>query len=277
MMGETGKSVPVLADSILLEKKDGYAIITLNRAEKRNALSREMLTRMQSVLDEVREDYRVVILTGAGERAFCAGLDLTETFRESPERSYAHGHNQFFEVLESIRRHPAIFIAAVNGFALGGGLTLTHNSELAIAADHATFGLPEIGFGAFPALAGPATIHRVHPKRAAWMLLTGWRIDALTAERWSIVNEVVPKGELLSRAEEIARHIAQFDPVALDHTKKALREILTLEWSRAIDYGFMINNVIARQTNAAKSGISKFVTGERSIGQGSTGSSTLGK
>lgn len=253
---------------VLVDLKDGYAILTLNREEKRNALSRAMLAELHKSLDDLR-DCKAVILTGAGERAFCAGMDLKEALPDRPTRAYAHGNNEFFELLEKMRRHPAVFITAVNGFALGGGLTLTHNSELAIAAEHATFGMPEIGFGVFPALAGPATAHRISPKHTAWMVLLGGRTDAQTAERWGIVNEVVRGDQLLGRAEELAQHIAQFDAIALDHSKKALREVMDLEWSRAIDYGFTVNDTIARHTAAMVEGLSKFSKGERNIGQGS--------
>ncbi|MFM7066210.1 MAG: enoyl-CoA hydratase/isomerase family protein, partial [Gammaproteobacteria bacterium] len=143
-----------------------------------------------------------------------------------------------------------------------------HNSELAIASTTAQFGMPEIGFGVFPALAGPATVHRIPPKHAAWMVLTGGRADAASALQWNIVNEVVAPEQLLVRAVEIAERISRFDAVALDYSKKALRDIPTLDWSRGIEYGLTINSVIARQTAAGVQGISSFVAGGRSVGQG---------
>lgn len=256
---------------VLLDRKDGYSIVTFNRPDKRNALSTALLARLAEILEQLKhDDTRVVILTGAGDKAFTAGADLTEAKLENPPREFAHDGNQLFQIVEQIRRHPAIFIAAVNGLALGGGLTLTHNCELALASEAAQFGMPEIGFGVFPALAGPATLHRIAPKHAAWMILTGSRVDAATAEKWGIVNEVLAADKLLPRAEELAQRIAKFDAVALDYSKKALREVMTMEWSRAIEYGLNINAVIARQTSAGTQGISNFVAGGRSTGQGST-------
>lgn len=257
-----------MSTNVLVEKKGNYAIVTLNRPEKRNALNRELLTNLQAAFEDVRADCSVVVLTGAGDRAFTAGMDLSEA-QSAPGREFSQGSNQFFEVLEQMRRHPAVFIAAVNGFALGGGLTLTNNAELAIAAEHAVFGMPEISFGAFPALAGPATIHRVLPKQAAWMVLTGERVDAARAERWGLINEVVAADQLLPRAEKLAEYISAFDAAALDFSKKALRDIATMEWSRSIDYGLGLRDQIAAQSTAAEAGIANFVAGGRSAAQGS--------
>ncbi len=231
---------------VLLERRDAYAIITLNRPEKRNAMNVAAQRELCAALDATREDCRIIILTGAGSISFCAGIDLTEeaAARTRPARVFARDGNSWFNVQEAVARHPAIFIAAVNGFALGGGLTLVHNCELAIASETAQFGMPEMSRGMFPGLAGPATIHRLLPKRAAHMILLAQRVDARTAERWGIVNEVVAPTSLMSRAEELARHIARYDPILLDYTKKAIREIAALDWSRGIDYGISTGRII---------------------------------
>ena len=264
------------ADPVLVEVHGNYAVVTLNRPEKRNALNVALLERFSAVLCELERDCRVVVLTGAGDKAFTAGMDLSEAKLVNPPREFANGGNQFFRLIEQMRCHPAVFIAAVNGLALGGGLTLTHNSELAIASTTAQFGMPEIGFGVFPALAGPATVHRIPPKQAAWMVLTGGRADAASALEWGIVNEVVTPDQLLPRAMDLAERISKFDPVALDYSKKALRDIPSLDWSRGIEYGLNINAVIARQTAAGAQGISSFVAGGRSVGQGVDSSGKLG-
>jgi enoyl-CoA hydratase/carnithine racemase len=257
---------------VLLEKKDGYGIVTLNRPEKRNAMSRAAQVELWAALEDAKADCRVLILTGAGDVAFCSGVDLSENREmrsaETPTRQYSSGSNSWFETQEIIKRHPSVFIAAVNGFALGGGLTLVHNSELAIAAETAQFGMPEVGFGVFPGLAGPATIQRILPKHYAYMILTAKRVDARTAERWGIVNEVVPPAELLPRAEELARHIAQFDPVVLDFSKKAIREIPNLDWSRGIEYGLWTGTMIRSQTAAGAQGVGRFLQGQPNPGQG---------
>jgi len=255
---------------VLLEKKDGYGIITLNRPEKRNAMNRAAQAQLWAALEAARADCRVIIITGAGDVAFCSGVDLSETRAGTPERQFANGSNSWFETQEILKRHPAVLIAAVNGFALGGGLTLVHNCELAIASETAQFGMPEVGFGVFPGLAGPATIQRILPKHYAYMVLTARRVDARTAERWGIVNDVVPSSDLLASAEDLARHIAQFDPVVLDYSKKALREIPNLDWSRGIEYGLWTGTMIRSQTAAGAQGVGRFLSGQPNPGQGTS-------
>ncbi len=257
---------------VLLEKKDNYGIITLNRPEKRNAMNRAIQAELRAAIEDAREDCRVLIVTGNGP-AFCSGVDLSEAqhLRESgapPQRMYAHGSITWVETNEAIRKHPAVFIAAVNGYALGGGLTLVNNCDLAIASERAEFGMPEVGFGTFPAYAGPTTVRRVPPKQAAYMLFTAQRIDAQTAATWNIVNKVVPHDRLLEEAEALADHIAQFDPILLDYSKKALRDLELMPWPEALIYGNYMSTVVRRQTDAAAQGIERFLGGTPNPGQG---------
>ncbi|HLN14380.1 MAG TPA: enoyl-CoA hydratase/isomerase family protein [bacterium] len=255
---------------VLLRKGDGMGVITLNRPEKRNALSRALQLELRAALEDACADCRALVITGAGV-AFCAGVDLAEQRErreQGTERVYAHGGNMWVETNELIRRHPAIMIAAVNGFALGGGLTLIHNCELAIASERAEFGMPEMGFGTFPGLAGPATIRRILPKHAAYMILTARRISAETGARWGIVNTVVPHERLLEEAEALARHVAQFDPVVLDYSKKAIRELDLMPWSEGIGYGGYVNSAIREHSQASREGVNRFLSGQRNPGQG---------
>lgn len=263
----TGKGYGEL---VLLEKKEpGYGILTLNRPDQRNAMSRAAQAEMRAALDDSR-DCKVLIITGNGP-AFCAGVDLKEN-REmrgaAQERQYAHGSNSWVDTNEELRKHPAVGIAAVNGYALGGGLTLAHNCELAIASENAQFGMPEFGFGTFPGLAGPATIRRILPKHAAYMILTAKRIDAQTAERWGIVNSVVPHDQLLPEAEALAQHICQFDPILIDFSKKAIRDLDLMPWDDGLVYGGYIGNLVRQQSNAAKEGLDRFAAGQKNPGQG---------
>ncbi len=252
---------------ILMEKKAGYAVVTLNRPEKRNAMSHAAQAELVAALADAKADCRVIVITGAGDVSFCAGVDLSESSTMAAQgerpRHYAVGSNAWFEVQETIKRHPAIFIAAVNGFALGGGLTLVHNCQLAVAAEHATFGTPEVGWGVFPGLAGPAMIQRILPKHFAYMILTAKRIDAATALRWGIVNEVVASDQVLNAAEELAQHIAQFDPLLLDYAKKAIWEIPNLDWSRGIEYGLWTGQMVRSQTSSGAEGVGRFLKGAR--------------
>jgi enoyl-CoA hydratase/carnithine racemase len=138
----------------------------------------------------------------------------------------------------------------VNGYALGGGMTLVNNAELAIASSTATFGAPEITFGVYAALAGPSTTRRVLPKHVAQLVLTGERIDADTALRWGMINEVVAPEDLLPRAEQLAAHIAAFDRTALDVAKNALRAEHLMDWDAALDHGTRTTAFIGAQKKA---------------------------
>ncbi len=272
-------TAPGYGQLVLFERHDGVGRITLNRPEKRNALSRALQEELRAALDAARADCRVLVLTGAGP-AFCAGVDLSERRETSGhdagrrEAQAASGTRRepmramWVETNEVIRRHPAIMIAAVNGFALGGGLTLVHNCELAVASERAEFGMPEVGFGIFPAVSGPATIRRLRPKHAAHMILTARRVDAPTAERWGLVNAVVPHERLLEEAEGLARHIAQFDPVVLDYSKKAMRDLALMPWSEGIGYGRYVNSAIREHSQASREGVDRFLRGQRNPGQG---------
>jgi enoyl-CoA hydratase/carnithine racemase len=257
---------------ILLEKRDGIGIITFNRPEKRNAMSSAAQAEFRAALADSREDCKVLILTGNGP-AFCAGVDLSEGQNRQPRRSYAYGSNSWFETNEAVKQHPAVCIAAVNGYALGGGLTLVNNCELAIASEKAEFGMPEMSFNTFPGLAGPATIRRILPKHAAYMILTARRVDAVTAERWGIVNSVVPHDQLLAEAEKLARHVAQFDASALDWAKKGYRDLDLMPWSDALVYGGYIGGQIRRGDGSGgfaggNPAVQRFLAGQPNAGQG---------
>ena len=234
------------ADLVLAERHtDGYAVVTLNRPDKRNAITIALADRFCELLGEL-EDVPVIVLTGAGDRSFSAGMDLNER-ADNPTWRKAIGAERgtfWLEAIEVMRRHPAVFVAAVNGFAVGGGLTLVNNSELAIASDTAEFGMPELGFGAFPALAGPSAMRRILPKHVAQLALTATRVDAVTALRWGIVNEVVDPADLMARAAELAASLAARDHVALAYIKKGLRELEVMPWGEALDYGTMLSNSV---------------------------------
>ena len=188
-------------------------------------------------------------------------------------RQFAYGSNSWFETNEVLKQHPAVCIAAVNGFALGGGLTVVNNCDLAIASERAEFGMPEMSFNTFPGLAGPATIRRVLTKHAAYMILTARRIDAVTAERWGIVNAVVPHDQLLEEAEKLARHVAQFDAMALDWGKKGYRDLDLMPWSEGLVYGGYIGTQIRRADGGGGFGggnpaVQRFLEGQPNPGQG---------
>jgi enoyl-CoA hydratase/carnithine racemase len=257
---------------VLLEHRgNGVSRITLNRPEKRNAMNLAARRALVRALEECRGRAKVIILAGNGP-AFCAGIDLKELkeLASGPESDESGLRTDWPAVQETIRRHPAIVIAAVGGIALGGGSTLINVSDLAVAAEDAAIGMPEIGFGVYPTLAGPAAQLRISPKRAAWMVLTGQRIDGTTAADWGMVNLAVPREELDATVTALAEHIAGFDATALERAKQALWKIPgeISEWTSAIAYGQQVAVEIAEHSDASAQGLSRFRAGERNKGQG---------
>jgi enoyl-CoA hydratase/carnithine racemase len=251
---------------------DRTCLVTLNRPDQRNAMNFAARSALVDALDECRDRARVVVITGAGA-AFCAGADLKERqadIRLGAASTPATRRADWAAVQEAVRRHPAVIIAAVNGYALGGGLTLINSCDLAVAAQDAEIGMPEVSFGFYPGLAGPSTQLRTTAKRAAWMVLTGERISGRTAEDWGLVNRAVPAELLMEAVLEIAQRIARYDAVTLEWCKKALWDIPShlTDWTAAFDYGESINAQIRERTSAAQAGLDKFARGERSVAQG---------
>lgn len=236
------------ADFVISRPADTSAVmeIVLNREDKANALNRAAQSQLLNALTSCdNDDTRVVILTGQGKRSFCAGVDLTELRAAKPVKAPpGQDRDLWLTIVDSVRKHTAVVIAAVNGYALGGGLSLINASDLAVSAESATFGMPEIGFGAFPRLAGPSTLRRIQRKRAAWLALTGDRIDAQTALNWGLVNQVVADKDLLAETRRLATKLAAFDAAALRWTKRGVDDIEPLDWSHSLEFGAYVRDRI---------------------------------
>jgi enoyl-CoA hydratase/carnithine racemase len=205
---------------------DGHvATITLDRPDKLNALTPDMLTDLETVLDtiEADADIRVVIVTGSGDRAFCAGADILAWSALSPLDMWRYwvrlGH-RVFDRLEGLRQPT---IAALNGIAYGGGLELALACDLRIAADSVKVASPEVGIGTVPGWGMTTRLAVVAgPARAKQMILTGEPVDAGRAEAWGIVSEVVPGADLQDAARRTADRIAAQAPIAVQVAKQAI-------------------------------------------------------
>ncbi|HEX4832438.1 MAG TPA: enoyl-CoA hydratase/isomerase family protein [Trebonia sp.] len=255
---------PVLVEQV----EDRIYRITLNRPAKRNALNREARQALLAALDQTRGTASVVIVTGAGG-TFCAGMDLNQL--STGDAADEDELNEAWRtVQEQIRRHPAIVIAAAQGYALGGGSTLINTSDLAVVAEDAQIGMPEIGFGFYPGVAGPAAQLRLSQKRAAYMVLTAKRIDGRTAVDWGMANIAVPSDEVPAAALALARDVARFDQHALEWSKKALWQIPMhiSEWRAALEFGAYVNAEIHQRSRAHETGLSNFIEGKPNPGQG---------
>lgn len=210
-------------NELLVEVKDGIAILTLNRSLAHNAITMNMRKLLGEALDGVNEneDARVVILTGAG-RSFCAGVDLKER-KGMPEKEVMRLREKGPVNQMKIIYLSKPVIAAINGNALAGGMELALACDIRIASENAVFGLPEISLGIIPGGGGTQLLPKlIGDAHAREMILTGRRVDAQTAERLGLVSRVVPQGELMPTAMELASKMKDFSPIALKNAKKAL-------------------------------------------------------
>jgi enoyl-CoA hydratase/carnithine racemase len=270
--GDKEVTVPDTATSepsILVSQVDERVLrITLNRPHKRNAMDAEARQLLLAALRDSHGKASVIILTGAG-RTFCSGMDLGQlTTGEADDNDELN--RSWNQVQDEIRRHPAIVIASAEGYALGGGSTLINVCDLAVVAEDVQIGIPELGFGYYPGLAGPAAQLRLTTKRAAWMILTAKRINGVTAVEWGMANLAVPADELESQTLDLARHVAQFDPTALEYTKKALWTVpmQISEWRAALEYGAYVNAEIHSRTQTHEGALKNFIDGVPNPGQG---------
>jgi enoyl-CoA hydratase/carnithine racemase len=203
----------------------GVAVLTLNRPEVRNALSTGLALALSEALRELsrRRDIRVVVLTGSGDRAFCAGADLKERDGMTDE-AWASQHAVFEELCADLRELPRPVIAAVNGVAAGGGLEVAMSCDVVVASSAARFGQPEALRGIMPGCGGTQLLPRLVPRGLAnELLLTGRLIGADEALRAGLVTHVYPPGELLPSAVALAGSVAASSPQAVAQIRRALR------------------------------------------------------
>jgi len=213
-------------DNRILLATDGHiATITLNRPEKLNAIEPAMLTRLDEITSELerRDDVRVVLLTGAGERAFSVGADINAWSALQPLDMWRRWVRDGHRVFERLARLRQPLIAALNGSTFGGGLELALAADIRLATAEAEFAMPEVTIATVPGWAGTQRLPTlIGPARAKQLVFSGARIDAATAERWGLINEVVPRTELLRRAHGLAEAIAANAPVAVQIAKQLI-------------------------------------------------------
>ncbi len=211
--------------NILVTSENNVAIVIINRPEKLNALNVATIEELHEAFEnlENNHDIRVIILTGSGEKAFVAGADISEFANYSIEEGAqlaAQGQELIFNFIENLKTP---VIAAVNGFALGGGLELAMSCHFRIASDNAKMGLPEVSLGVIPGYGGTQRLPQLVGKgRAMEMIMTAGMIDAETAKSYGLVNQVVPQTELLEFVKSIATKIIRNSPIAISKAIKAI-------------------------------------------------------
>ncbi len=211
-------------ENLTLERGGGVAVVTLNRPAVLNALNRATLRELARAMTEIGDDdeVRAVIVTGAGEKAFVAGADIKELAELTPVagKAYAAAGQRLFDQIEQLGKP---VIAAVNGYALGGGCELAMACTIRLASESAKFGQPEVKLGVIPGFAGTQRLPRLVGKgRAMELILTGSTIDAAEAHRIGLVNRVVPATALMTEARALAQALAASAPVALRHAMEAV-------------------------------------------------------
>ncbi|MGB3634622.1 MAG: enoyl-CoA hydratase-related protein [Rubrobacteraceae bacterium] len=216
---------------------DGIVLLTIDRQEKLNALNPQVTEEIgQALLDVEQDGPRAIIVTGAGEKSFVAGADIGEMNSMEPleaKRFTEIGH----AAMALLDKSPIPTIAAVNGFALGGGCELALACDIRIAAENALFGFPEVGLGILPGMGGTQRLPRlVGPAVAKELIFSARRIDAAEAKEIGLVNRVVPEGEALSAARELAAKIAANGPVAVRHAKTAANRSLDVDLISGLEY-----------------------------------------
>lgn len=245
---------------VTVHSADGVRTLCIDRESKRNALNRTTLLELEAAFEDASRDseVRVVVLRGAGERAFCAGADLAEVLdHESIEASRTH-FDGVARVIRAMQHTPQPVIARVPGFALAGGCGLAVATDFTLASESARFGLPEIGIGLLPLMVS-APIYRAlgSRKRLLDLVLTGREIDAAEALEIGLVTRVVPDGELDRELSSLTRHLASLSPSALRLGKEAIYTLCEMGEEASLKY-LREAVVLTSRTEDAREGISAF-------------------
>ncbi len=248
-------------ETITVERDGGITIIMLNRPKQLNALNQAVIGELLAAFGELAQatDVRAIVLTGAGDRAFAAGADIGE-LAELPSASAARRVAQrSHELGKRMAALPQPIIAAINGFALGGGLELALACDIRLAADTAKLGLPEVTLGILPGWGGTQRLSRlVGPGMAKLMMMTGERVDAAEALRAGIIERIYPQAELLDAAKQLAHKLASLPPLSIAAIKQAVVNGLDMPLDAANQYEAGLFAELA-MTEDAKEGTRAFL------------------
>ena len=248
-------SEPVL----LVEVTDGVARVTLNRPEVRNALNEALLRELEAALRRLEDDAgaRVVVLRGAGDRAFCAGADLRRVGDRGTTLEARESFGGLARILEHMARMRTPVIAQVHGYALAGGCGLAAGADIVVAADDAVFGLPEIKVGLLPLIVMAPILRAVGRKRGLLMILSGEPVGARGAYGMGLVSRLVPRADLAGAVDALARTLASYSPTALGLAKEAAATAPDMEYGAALRYLRELITLVALSDDA-REGIAAF-------------------
>jgi enoyl-CoA hydratase len=256
-------------DNLLLERDGAVAIVTLNRPKVLNALNSQTLTELDGAMTQLKDDaaVRAIVITGAGDKSFVAGADINELALLSPVAGKEHARRGQ-QVLDAIEQLGKPVIAAVNGFALGGGCELAMACTLRIAADTARFGQPEINLGIIPGYAGSQRLPRLVGKGVALeMLLSGDMIAAPRAYEIGLVNRVVPAAELMTEAKKLAQTLASKAPIAVRYILELVHHGLDSPFAQGEELETALFGTIA-SSDDMREGTKAFLEKRKAVWQG---------
>jgi enoyl-CoA hydratase/carnithine racemase len=242
---------------VLIETRGAALWLTLNRPEQRNALTNDALAALTGALAEAKRDpaLRAVVITGAGERAFCAGGDLKgAAAKDGNAFAVANGvvDNALAAFYTEVERCTLPLIARVNGHAMGGGLGLVAACDFALAADDALFATPEVKVGLYPLLITTYLMRLVPRRKLAEMSLAGEPIDAARAAEYGIINAAMPRGELDARVDALVATLAERSPTAIRLGKHALHATQDMTLAQCLDYMTLMLDRLAQTEDAAE-------------------------
>jgi enoyl-CoA hydratase len=239
---------------------DGVATITLNRPEQRNPLGPQMVADLTAALQRARDDgaVRAVVLTGAGDKAFCAGADLSTWATDAGEVERHLARGAFVELFLTCERLGKPLIGCINGHALAGGFGLALCCDLLVSADTATFGTPEIKVGVWPMMIMSIVTRNLGRKRALELFMTGTRLDAATAREWGFVNRIVPAAEVRQSAHAWAAEIAAWSPLIMHLGRDAFYATDSLDYESALRY-LQAQLTVVSMTEDFREGVTAFL------------------
>ena len=246
-------------ETLLVDVKDGVASVTLNRPEVRNALNATLIRELEQALAMLEADQaaRVIVLEGAGDKAFCAGADLKGVGDRGTTLQARESFGGLARILEAMARMKTPVIAKVHGFALAGGCGLAAGCDIVVAADDAVFGLPEIKIGLLPLIVMAPILRSVGRKRGMLMILSGEQVSAREAYEMGLVSRLVPRAELSPAVDALARTLAGFSPTALGLAKEAAATVAEMEYGAALRYLREMITLVALSDDA-REGIKAF-------------------
>lgn len=224
--------------AVRIELDGGVLRATIDRPDQRNALNADVNAGLLAALRRLREDdeARVMVLTGAGDQAFCAGADLGGLNPDAGAVALHRGRSLFADVLRELRDVPKPVVGRVNGHALAGGFGLALGCDLLVAADHALFGTTEAKVGLWPYMISAVIMEHLGPKRTMELMLTGERIDAATARDWGLVNRVVPAAELDAATDGLVGQLLALSPVVFALGKESYAAAMGMGRDQALTY-----------------------------------------